>query len=223
MPLKTEKGEAPEATGAGAGQVSGSGASPTRLVGLNVPLTNVAPVMGEAAPSLKKRVMFVTSSPPPTSDIMMAFCPPGLTSRMSRSAGKVLLNDQTDGDCATRFTDGDGDVEDRQQLLRRGAHGPVNGAVWRPDQAPVPVGVAVGEVKCYCWLGELWTGVGVGGGEALSPDSGLSGGRCAPPDKVDLKLASGFSIEMPVGQCTPGIQKCSHPGILVRRCNHPNG
>ena len=90
--MKIERGEAPEAAGAGAGQVSGSGASPTRLVGLNVPVTKVAAVILLAAASSRVRSMPATSPPPPTSDIMTAFCPPGPTRRMSMSLGKVWVN-----------------------------------------------------------------------------------------------------------------------------------
>ena len=91
VPLKTESGARPEAAGAGAGQVSGSGASPTRLVGLNVPVTKVAPVMLAAAASSRVRVIPATSPPPPTSDMMTAFCPAGPTSNRSRSPGKVWV------------------------------------------------------------------------------------------------------------------------------------
>jgi hypothetical protein len=73
VPLKTESAEAPVAAGAGAGHVSGSGADPTRLVGLNDPLTSVAPVIKLAAKSAKKSVMLVTSLVPPTSDMITAF------------------------------------------------------------------------------------------------------------------------------------------------------
>src|SRR6267143_2514603 len=74
VPLKAESAEAPPAggAGAGAGQVSGSGATPTRLVGLNVPVTNVAPVMLAAAASSSVSVTPVMSPPPPQSDMMMA-------------------------------------------------------------------------------------------------------------------------------------------------------
>jgi hypothetical protein len=61
------------------------------LVGWNVPLVKAAAGIGLAAASSSVRVMPVTSSPPPTSDMMMAFCPPGPTSRISRSAGKVWV------------------------------------------------------------------------------------------------------------------------------------
>ena len=91
VPLKTERGEAPEAAGAGAGQVSGSGARPTRLVGLNVPV--VKPAAGILVAAASSSVRFTPGSGtavlPPTSDIMTAFCPPGPTSRTSMSPGKV--------------------------------------------------------------------------------------------------------------------------------------
>lgn len=86
VPLKTERAEPPEAAGAGAGQVSP--ASP-RLVGLNVPVVNWLVVMFEAAASSSVRVIPVTSPPPPTSDMMIAFWPPGPTRSTSMSEGKV--------------------------------------------------------------------------------------------------------------------------------------
>jgi len=61
------------------------------FVGWNVPVVKSAVGIGLAAASSSVRVIPVTSSPPPTSDMMMAFCPPGPTSRISRSAGKVWL------------------------------------------------------------------------------------------------------------------------------------
>jgi hypothetical protein len=61
------------------------------LVGLKVPVTNVAEVMFAAAASSSVRFTPVTALPLPTSDMMMAFCPPGPTSRMSMSDGKVWL------------------------------------------------------------------------------------------------------------------------------------
>ena len=85
MPLKTESTEPPAGAGAGAGNVS----PVPRLVGLNVPVTNAAVVMLLAAASSSVRVTFTASVPLPTSDMMMAFCPPGPTSKMSMSAGKV--------------------------------------------------------------------------------------------------------------------------------------
>jgi hypothetical protein len=87
VPLKIESGVVPPGAGAGAGQVS----PVPVLVGRNVPLVNRAAGMIVAAASSRVRVMPVTSSPPPTSDMMMAFCPAGPTSRMSMSAGKVWV------------------------------------------------------------------------------------------------------------------------------------
>jgi hypothetical protein len=91
VPLKTDRAEPPEGAGAGAGHVSGSGAAPTRLVGLNVPVTNVAVLMLVAAASSSVRFTPETELPLPTSDIMMAFCPPGPTSNTSMSDGKVWV------------------------------------------------------------------------------------------------------------------------------------
>jgi hypothetical protein len=85
VPLKTERTEPPEGAGAGAGHVS-----PAKvLVGLNVPVVKSADGRLLAAASSRVSVMPVTSSPPPTSDMMMAFCPPGPTNRTSMSAGNV--------------------------------------------------------------------------------------------------------------------------------------
>ena len=83
MPLKTESAEPPEGVGAGAGHVS----PVPLLVGWYVPVVKRESGMGPAAESASVSVMAVTSSLPPTSDMMMAFCPPGPTSRRSRSAG----------------------------------------------------------------------------------------------------------------------------------------
>ena len=83
--LKIESAEPPKGAGAGAGQVS----PVPMLVGCHVPPVRSAAGMGLAAASSSTRFMFVTSSPPPTSDMMMKFCSPGPTSRMSMSAGKV--------------------------------------------------------------------------------------------------------------------------------------
>ena len=85
MPLKAERAEPPEGAGAGGGHVSPA----PMLVGLYVPVTNAADVMLLAAKSSSVRVTPVTGLPPPTSDMMMAFCPPGPTSRMSMSDWKV--------------------------------------------------------------------------------------------------------------------------------------
>jgi hypothetical protein len=91
VPLKTERAEPPEGAGAGADQTSGSGEPPTRLVGLKVPVTNVAELMLVAAASSSVRFTAVTALPLPTSDMMMAFCPPGPTSNTSMSEGKVWV------------------------------------------------------------------------------------------------------------------------------------
>lgn len=89
MPLKTESSELPEGAGAGTGQVSGSGWFPSKLVGLNVPVVNNAPVMLAGAASSSVSITPMMSSLPPTSDIRMAFCPPGPTRSTSTSAGNV--------------------------------------------------------------------------------------------------------------------------------------
>lgn len=87
MPLKTVSAEPPEGAGAGAGNVS-----PTlTFVGWYVLVNNVALVMGMAAASSSVRVTPVTGWPLPTSDMMRAFCPPGPTSRMSMSEGKLWV------------------------------------------------------------------------------------------------------------------------------------
>ena len=86
-PLKTKSGEPPAGAGAGAGHVSAG----ARLVGLNVPVVSSVAGMAVPAASSRVRVTPETSSPPPTSDMIMAFCPPGPTSRMSMSPGKVWL------------------------------------------------------------------------------------------------------------------------------------
>jgi hypothetical protein len=62
------------------------------LVGLNVEEVNSAPVMLLAAASSSVRFTPVTALPPPTSDMMTAFCPPGPTRRTSMSPGKVWVN-----------------------------------------------------------------------------------------------------------------------------------
>jgi hypothetical protein len=61
------------------------------LVGLNVPVVNRVPGKLLGAASSSVRVTPVTLSPPPTSDIMMAFCPPGPTRSTSMSEGKEWL------------------------------------------------------------------------------------------------------------------------------------
>ena len=87
VPLKTLSALPPDGAGAGAGNTS----APTPLsVGLNVPDTS-GPASGRfvAAPSFSINVTLVAGVEPPTSDMMMAFCPPGPTSSMSTSSGKV--------------------------------------------------------------------------------------------------------------------------------------
>ena len=87
--LKTESVEVPAGVGAGAGNTS----SVPILVGLNVPPTN-GPVSGTLSGAASSSVMLTVpgvSVSPPTSDRMMAFCPPGPTRRISRSSGKVWL------------------------------------------------------------------------------------------------------------------------------------
>lgn len=88
VPLNTLRSDPPEGAGAGDGNVS-----PKPLfVGLKVPDTS-GPLSGKllAVASSRVSVMFVAAVLPPTSDIMIAFCPPGPTSRMSTSSGEVWL------------------------------------------------------------------------------------------------------------------------------------
>ena len=87
VPIKVESAEPPEGAGAGAGHVSPA----PMFVGLNVPVVNRVPGRLLGASSSSVRVTPVTASPPPTSDIMMAFCPPGPTRSTSMSAGEVWL------------------------------------------------------------------------------------------------------------------------------------
>jgi hypothetical protein len=88
LPLKTLNADPPEGAGAGAGNVS----PPSPFVGLNVPDTN-GPASGRlvAAASSSVNVTLVAVGVPPTSLIMIAFWPPGLTSSMSMSSGSVWL------------------------------------------------------------------------------------------------------------------------------------
>lgn len=59
------------------------------LVGWNVPdVVNVVG-MADAAASSRRRLRLVTALVPPTSDMMIAFCPPGPTSKTSTSLGNV--------------------------------------------------------------------------------------------------------------------------------------
>jgi len=88
LPLNTLNADPPEGAGAGAGNVS----PPSPFVGLKVPDTS-GPASGKlvAAASANVNETLVAVAVPPTSDIMIAFCPPGLTSRMSMSSGSVWL------------------------------------------------------------------------------------------------------------------------------------
>jgi len=86
IPLKTLSADPPEGVGAGAGNVSRA----LMFVGLNVPETS-GPASGRlvAAASSNVRVTPVAGLEPPTSDIIIAFCPPGATSSTSTSSGNV--------------------------------------------------------------------------------------------------------------------------------------
>src|SRR6185295_5120730 len=75
VPLNTLSADPPEGGGPGE-KVS----TPSKFVGLNVPETSV-PLSGK----------LLTAMPLPTSDMMIAFCPPGPTSMMSTSSGNVWL------------------------------------------------------------------------------------------------------------------------------------
>jgi hypothetical protein len=88
VPLNTLSAEPPEGTGAGAGNPS----PPPILVGLKVPDAS-GPMSGRlfAAASSSVNVMLLAAVLPPTSDIIMAFCPPGPTSNMSTSSGNTWL------------------------------------------------------------------------------------------------------------------------------------
>jgi hypothetical protein len=89
VPLNTLNTLPPDGAGAGAGNIS----TPSLTsVGLNVPLTS-GPALGRlvAAASSKVSVIPLTAVAPPTSDMMMAFWPPGPTNRMSTSSGNVWL------------------------------------------------------------------------------------------------------------------------------------
>ena len=87
VPLKAVNVEALVLIFAGAGAGNESLVEPL-LVGLNVPVTNGV-VMELVAASSSVRVTSVTSLLLPTSDMMVAVSPPGPTSRMSMSSGKV--------------------------------------------------------------------------------------------------------------------------------------
>ena len=88
VPLNTLNALPPDGAGAGAGNVS----APPAFVGLNVPLTS-GPESGRllAAASSNVKVTPLAAEKPPTSDMMMAFWPPGPTSNMSMSSGEAWL------------------------------------------------------------------------------------------------------------------------------------
>jgi hypothetical protein len=66
--------------------------TPSKFVGLNVPETR-GPLSNRllGAASSNVKVIPLTGIEPPTSDMMIAFCPPGATSIMSTSSGNVWL------------------------------------------------------------------------------------------------------------------------------------
>ena len=82
LPTKVDKAVA--ALGAGAGAVNGSPVP--MFVGLNVPLVSGVPILLLAASS-RRIVRLVTAVPPPTSERIIRFCPPGPTKSMSTSSG----------------------------------------------------------------------------------------------------------------------------------------
>jgi hypothetical protein len=88
IPLNALRAEPPDGAGAGGGNVSRA----LTLVGLNVPETS-GPASGRlvAAASSSVRVTPLAGLLPPTSDMIIAFCPPGATSKMSTSSGKAWL------------------------------------------------------------------------------------------------------------------------------------
>jgi hypothetical protein len=88
VPLNALNADPPDGTGAGEGKVS----TPGPFVGLNVPDTS-GPASGRlvAAASSSVNVTLTASGLPPTSDIIIAFCPPGATSNMSTSSGNMWL------------------------------------------------------------------------------------------------------------------------------------
>jgi len=84
--LKTESAVPPPGVGAGAG----NGSPAPMFVGWKVPLTSgPASGSGEAAASSSTRFTLTAPMLPPTSDITIAFWPPGPTSRISMSSGNV--------------------------------------------------------------------------------------------------------------------------------------
>ena len=88
VPTNTASAEPPDGAGAGAGNTS---VDASTFVGLYVPVVKCVVGIEIAASSSSVRVMPETSSPPPTSDIIRAFSPPGPTSRMSMSSGNVCV------------------------------------------------------------------------------------------------------------------------------------
>jgi hypothetical protein len=88
IPLNTLRADPPEGVGAGAGNVSRE----LMFVGLNVPETS-GPASGRlvGAASSNVRVTPLAGVVPPTSDMIIAFCPPGATSITSTSSGNVWL------------------------------------------------------------------------------------------------------------------------------------
>src|SRR5690349_3984399 len=88
MPLKSARSEPYGAAGAGAANVS----PVPEFVGRQVPDVMTAEAGRDAeAVSSKVRLTLTVSKLLPTSDMRMIFCPPGPTSRMSTSPGKVWL------------------------------------------------------------------------------------------------------------------------------------
>lgn len=84
VPLKIDRAEPPNGAGAGALNVS----PVPMLVGWNVPLVKgPASDKAAAAASSSVNVRLVASGDPPTSDMMIAFCPAGPTSKISMSSG----------------------------------------------------------------------------------------------------------------------------------------
>jgi hypothetical protein len=85
VPLNTDRAEPPDGAGAGAGKAS---LDASKFVGLKVPLEIcVASGRDDAASSSSVRFTPEMLTLPPTSDRIIAFCPPGPTSKMSTSSG----------------------------------------------------------------------------------------------------------------------------------------
>src|SRR6185369_3226695 len=85
VPLKTDSAELPDDAGAGAGKLS----LDPLLVGLNVP-DGIGESAGRewAAKSSRVIVALFSTWSPPTSDMMVALCPSGPTSKISTSFGE---------------------------------------------------------------------------------------------------------------------------------------